>query len=109
MASRRTQCKVKSFGRNISSHRARGSYEMLPVSQGRKFKQDYVGLVTARPSNDNSNFLIVELPVVIRRQFFLDHEAYLAKLLLKTDRETKAGRTARFMRLMDENGRTRAE
>jgi hypothetical protein len=57
----------------------------------------------------NSNFFVVEIPVVFRRYFFLDKDAYLKNLPPKPKRETKEDRAARFQRLMDENGWTRAE
>ena len=57
----------------------------------------------------NSNFFVVEIPVVFRRYFFLDKEAYIANLPPKPRRETKGERAARFQRLLDDNGWTRAE
>ncbi|MFC1547045.1 helix-turn-helix domain-containing protein [Candidatus Neomarinimicrobiota bacterium] len=57
----------------------------------------------------NSNFLEVEIPVVFSRQFFLDKDSYIANRPPKPQRETKEERAARFQRLMDDNGWSRAE
>jgi hypothetical protein len=44
----------------------------------------------------------VEIPVMFRRQFFLDKELYLQNHPPKPKRETQEERAARFQRLMDE-------
>ncbi len=59
--------------------------------------------------NKFSNFFVIEIPVVFRRYFFLDKEAYIANLSPKPKRETRAERTVRYQQLMAENGWTRAE
>ena len=60
-------------------------------------------------TNKFANFFVVEIPVVFRRKFFLDKELYLHNHPPKPRKETKEERAARFQRLMDENGWTRAE
>ena len=60
-------------------------------------------------TNKFSNFFVVEIPVVYRRQFFLDRELYLQNQPPKPRHDTMAERAARFKRLMDENDWTRAE
>ena len=62
-----------------------------------------------RASDINSNFFVIEIPVVFRRYFFLDKAAYLANLPPKPKHETGEERATRFQRLMDDNGWTRAE
>ena len=60
-------------------------------------------------TDEFANFFVVEIPVIFHRQFFLDRELYLQNHPAKPSRETMAERAARFKRLMDENGWTRAE
>ena len=60
-------------------------------------------------TNKFANFFVVEIPVVFRRQFFLDRKLYLQNHPPKARRETKAERATRYQRLMEENGWTRAE
>ena len=68
-----------------------------------------VSLVTLGGTNKFSNFFEVEIPVVFRRGFFLDHELYIQNHPAKPHRETREERANRFQLLMDENDWTRAE